>query len=139
MHNPAPVLENDTHKLVWAFNIQTDDLISARRPDLIIINKRKKKICKIVDFALPADHRIKLKEYEKRDKYLDFARELKKLWNMKVTIIPIGMVTKGLLKGLEELAVVGRVETIQTTALLKTARILRRVRETWGDLLSLNL
>ena len=30
MHNPAPVLENDTHKLLWDFNIQTDHLILAR-------------------------------------------------------------------------------------------------------------
>ena len=43
MHNPAPVLENDTHKLLWDFNIQTDHLIPARRPDLIIIHKKKKK------------------------------------------------------------------------------------------------
>ena len=40
MHNPAPVLENDTHKLLWDFDIHTDPLISARRPDLIIINKK---------------------------------------------------------------------------------------------------
>ena len=131
MHNPAPVLENDLHKLLWDFNIQMDHLIPARRPDLIIINK-KKRTCKIVDFAVPADHRIKQKECEKKDKYLDLARELKKLWNMQVTIIPIvigafGTVTKGLLKGLEDLEVGGRVETIQTTALLRTARILRRV------------
>ena len=137
MHNPAPVLENDSHTLLWDFNIQTDHLIPARRPDLIIINKkkRKKRTCKIVDFAVPADHRIKQKECEKKDKYLDLARELKKLWNMQVTIIPIvigafGIVTKGLLKGLEDLEVGGRVETIQTTALLRTARILRRVLET---------
>ena len=136
MHNPAPVLENDTHKLLWDFDIQTDNLILARRPDLIIINKmKKKKTCKIVDFAVPADHRIKLKECEKRDKYLDIAKELNKLWNMEVTIIPIvisafGTVTKGLLKGLEDLEVGGRVETIQTTVLWKTARILRRVLET---------
>ena len=63
---------------------------------------------------------------------------------MKVTIIPIvigafGTVTKGLLKGLENLEVGSWVETIQKTVLLKTARILRRVLETWGDLLSLNL
>ena len=93
--------------------IHTDHLISARRPDLIIINK-KKRTCRIVDFAVPADHRIKLKECEKKDKYLDLARELKKLWNMKVTIIPIvisafGTVTKGLLKGLEDLEVGGQV------------------------------
>ena len=110
---------------------------------IIIINK-KNWTCKIVDFAVPADHRIKQKEYEKKDKYLDLARELKKLWNMQVTIIPIvigafGTITKGLLKGLEDLEVGGRVETIQTTALLRTVRILRRVLATWGDLLSLRL
>ena len=53
------------------------------------------------------DHRINLKESEKKDKYLDFARNLKKLWNMKVTIVLImigasGTITKGLLKGLED-------------------------------------
>ena len=107
MHNPAPILENNTHKLLWDFNGHTDHLISARRPDLIIINK-KKRTCKIVNFAVPVDNRIKLKEREKKDKYIDLARELKKLWNMQVTFIPIvigafGTVTKGLLKGLEDL------------------------------------
>ena len=43
MHNPAPVLENAAHKLLWDFNIQTDHLIPARRQDLIIISKKKKK------------------------------------------------------------------------------------------------
>ena len=69
---------NDSHKLLWDFNIKTDHLIPARRPDLTIINK-KKRICKIVDFAVTKDHRINLKENEKKDKYLDLARELKKL------------------------------------------------------------
>ena len=79
MHNPAPVLENDTHKLLWDFDIHMGHLTSARRPNLIIINKKKKRIYKIVDFGVPANHRIKLKECEKKDKYLDLARELKKL------------------------------------------------------------
>ena len=43
IHNPAPVLENDTHKLLWDFDIQTGHLISDRRPDLIVINKTKEK------------------------------------------------------------------------------------------------
>ena len=65
-------------------------------------------ISKIVDFAVTADHWIKLKECEKKNKNFDFVRELKKLWKMKVTIIPIGIgafrtVTKGLLKGLKDL------------------------------------
>ena len=54
---------------------------------------------------------------------------------MKVTFVPIiidalGTVTKGLIKGLEDLEIKGRVETIQTTVLLRSARILRRVLET---------
>ena len=58
---------------------------------------------------------------------------------MPIVIVAFGTVTKGLLKGLEDLEIGDRVEIIQTTALLKTARILRRVLDTWEDLLSLNL
>ena len=72
MHNPIFLQENDSYKLIWDFDIQTDHLISARRPYLIIINNKDKRTCKIVDFAVPADHRVKLKESEKKDKYLDF-------------------------------------------------------------------
>ena len=123
-----------TRNIQWDLNIQTNHLIPARRPDLIIVNE-KKRICKIVDFAVLADHRINRKECEKKDMYLDLARELKKLQNMKVTIEPIvigasSTITKGLLKGLEDFGVGGRVETIQMTSLLKTARILTRVLET---------
>ena len=87
------------------------------------------------NFAVPDDHRIKLKESEKKEKRLGLARELKKLWNMMVTIILIvigafGILTKGLLKRMDDLEVGGRVETIQTTAPLTTTRILRRVLET---------
>ena len=65
----------------------------------------------IVDFAIPADHREKLRESKQRDKYLDLAR-LKKLWNMNVTVITIvisslGTVTKGSLLGLQDLEVGG--------------------------------
>ena len=54
---------------------------------------------------------------------------------MKVTMIPIvigalGTVTIGLVQGLEDLVITGRVETIQNTALLRSARIPRRVSET---------
>ena len=116
--------------------------ISARRPDLIIINKKKKENLKNCRLCCPGRPRNKTERMW--TEYHDLARELKKLWNMKVTIIPIvigafGTVTKELLKGLEDLEVGGRVETNQTTVLLKTARILRRVLETWGNFLSLNL
>ena len=57
---------------------------------------------------------------------------------MKITVIPIvvgalGTVTKDLVKGLENLEVRGQVETIQTTTLLRSARILRGVLEACRD------
>ena len=63
---------------------------------------------------------------------------------MRVTVIPtasgaLRTVTKVLLQGVEDLVIRGRLETIQTTGLLRSARMLRRVQETRGDLQSLRL
>ena len=78
MHNPESVQENETHKILWDFQIQTDHLITARRPDLVIVNKkRKKENLPNSRLSVPADHRVNLKESEKRDKYQNLARELK--------------------------------------------------------------
>ena len=88
-----------------------------------------------MDYAVLTNHKVKLKEKEKKDEYLGFAREVKKLWNVKDTVALIaigalGTVTKGLIQGLEDLEIKGRVETIKTTLLLRSVRILRRVLET---------
>ena len=111
----------------WDAQNPLDHLILARRPDLGIINK-KKRPCLIVDFAVPVNHRVNLKE--KKGKYLDFAKKLKKktkLWNMKVTVILIingifATVTKGLIQGLDDLEIRGRMETIQNIAILRSTR-----------------
>ena len=68
-----------------------------------------------------------------RDKYLDFVRESKKLWNMRVTVIPIviidlGTVTKRLVQRLEDLEITGWVETIQTTAFFNIEKSPRDLR-----------
>ena len=126
------------YKLLWDFETHTDYQISARRPDLV--NRRKKKeekrTCRTVDFADLADLRVKLKESEKRGKYLNLSRELKKLWYTRMTVIPIvidelGTITKELVKGLEELEIRARVKTIQTTELWRSARILKGELKTW--------
>ena len=53
----------------------------------------------------------------KRDKYVDLAKEQKRLWNIKVMVIPIvicalGITTKGFVQELEDFEKRGRVETI---------------------------
>ena len=114
-----------------------------RRLELMIIYK-KQEPWRIVDFAVPADHSGKIKESEKWDKYLNLARELKKLWNMSVTVILIvigslGTVPRSLKRGTKEREIGDWVEINQTTELLRSAKILRRVPVTWGDLVSLKL
>ena len=66
IYNQVCVLENELHKILWDFEIQTDHLISARRPDLMIVIE-KMSTSRIPDFAIPVDIRVKLKENEKRD------------------------------------------------------------------------
>ena len=65
-----------------------------------------------MNFAILVDHRVKIKENKKREKYLNLARELKRLWNMKVIVIPLvagilGIISKYLESGLEELEIGG--------------------------------
>ena len=90
-----------------------------------------------MDFAVPADYRVKLKENVKKDEYLDFAKELKKLWNMKMMFIPIvigALGTVSLMTGR-----LGNKMSWDHSHYYIMARILRKVLETWGDLLSLKL
>ena len=133
-------------KVLWDIEIQTNHIIAIRRPDLVIVkkkkNEKKRRNCWIVSFVILAEHRVKLKKGEKRDKYLELAGELKKnkLWSLNVMMKPIvigmlGTETKGLIMGLEDMKIRGRVVTFQTPALLRSTRILRRNLETWGDLL----
>ena len=133
MHNQESVQENEKH-ILRNFDIHTDHLISDRRPDLIIIIKKE-------NLRNSGQVMVKLKESEKRDKHEDLPRELQKLWNMKVTVISIligalGTVTKGIVQGLDVFEIIEREETLQNISLFWSGKILRRILETWGDLLS---
>ena len=65
------------------------------------------------DFDNPMNRRVKIKENEEIDKYLDLAKELKKLWNMKLVVILIVVgALETIPKRLRELEITGRIETI---------------------------
>ena len=67
---------------------EEEDLLSpVRRQNLVKKKREKKRICQIVNFSVPIDHRLKLKECVKRDMYLHLAREQKNLCDIKVTTI----------------------------------------------------
>lgn len=132
-HRAEKVVENEDVKVLWDFNVFVDKFIEARRPDIILVKKEVKE-CVIIDIAVPGDVRTKMKEEEKIDKYQDLAREISRLWGMSTTVVPItigslGTITDRLTPFLSMLGVTLSFETIQKSALLGTAHILRKVLE----------
>ena len=70
-HEPEAV----NFHILWDFEVKTDHVIEARRPGMIVTDK-KNNICKIIDFAVPYGSRVDVKEMEEVEKYQDLAREL---------------------------------------------------------------
>ena len=133
-HTPDGVVESDHVKILWDINVQCDNVIPARRPDIIMIDKEKKEAL-IVDIAVPADIRVAEKEKEKIEKYQDLKREIKRLWKLRtVQVVPVvisalGCVSKEFERWLENLNIEPEVGVMQKAALLGTAGILRKVLE----------
>ena len=132
-HVPEGVLENNDFKILWDFTIQTDHVIQARRPDIVVLDK-KAGTCQIIDVAISGDKRVVDKEQEKIDKYQDLAREMRRLWKVKTKVVPViigalGTIPKRLAGYLKEIGVSIREEVIQKSVLLGTARILRMALE----------
>ena len=135
-HNAEKVIENDRAKILWDFNIQTDHVIQARRPDIVVKDKELDHTW-IIDIAVPGDARVEDKEKEKIEKYQDLARELRRLWETSVNVIPVVVGALGAVAKLEEyLGMIEiqqkEVDRIQFSALLGTATILRKVLDVSG-------
>ena len=134
-HKPEGVIRKGSIKVLWDFTIQCDHEIEARRQDIVLVNEELKE-CKIIDVAVPWDSRIRSKEREKIEKYGDLKREVAAMWGMKkVIVIPIvvgalGAVSKELDKYIEKIGITLNIGHVQNTAILGTARILRKVLET---------
>ena len=118
---------------MWDFTIQTDRKIHHRRPD-IVIQKKKAKETIIVDIAVPGDSNILQKETEKCEKYQDLTREIQRIWKSRTKVVPVvvgalGSVSKKLAGHLEQLGIKNGTRTMQKSALLGSAHILRKVLE----------
>ena len=131
-HCPEEAVEDDGVKLIWDINIQCDNVMEARRPDLILVDK-KAKSCVIIDVAVPGDCRICEKEIEKAEKYQNLKRELKRLWSLKkIEVVPVvvgalGCISKGFSGWMDILGIKLNIGMVQKSVLLGTARILRKV------------
>ena len=95
----------------------------------MIVIGREHHECQIVDFAIPYDTRVDDKEVEKIEKYLDLARELKKVWNIKVAVVllvvgALGTLAKALDKRLKTIGIQTKIIELQKPVLIHTSRIL---------------
>ena len=112
--------------------VECDRKIKPIKPDIVVVNKNERS-CAIIDIAIPGDIRVTAKEKEKTERNQELKREIKTMWNISsIEVIPVvvgalGSTSKKLKKCIEELGVVISTALLQKTALLGTARILRKV------------
>ena len=141
MYKPKSIQENEAHKILKNFDIQTDHLILARRPDLVQIKKKKKGEHLSSSRFYRSSRPLRENKRKCKDKQMigPCQRTKKKTVNICVTVIPIvgGVLSLKDCKRNGTVETTGRIKTIQIIALLRSARILRKVLETWEDLLSL--
>jgi hypothetical protein len=117
--------------VLWNQAVNTDREVTAKRPVIIIKNK-KDKPCTLIDVAIPADRNVVQKEAEKKLKYKRLSIVIQRTWNLKCTIIPViigatGIVTRSLRKKLEAVPGKYSIYSLQKTAILGTSNILRKV------------
>ena len=107
-------------------------MIEARRPDTVVVDKVKKETM-IIDVAIPGDTRICDKERQNIEKYSLLKNKIARSWQMKnIVVIPIAVgalrtVTTKFEKYIESLGIKIRIEHVQKSALLETAKIKRKV------------
>ena len=90
---------------------------------------KKARSCKIIDFAVPGNSRIEEKEKDKIEKHQELGRELQKIWNVKMKIIPLVAGSLGAIHRLKQIGITAEIAQVQKTILLGTARLLRKVLE----------
>lgn len=130
-HKPNGVEENENAKILWDFNIQTDRVIEHRRPDITVVDKSANK-CFIIDVAIPGDHNVARKEIEKIDNYSELRVEIARMWNRETTVVPVvigalGSIPKKLKFHLDRIGISPNIKSLQKSAILGSANILRKV------------
>ena len=125
------MIEDAVIKILWDFNIHTDNPISARRPDIIIIHK-KLKSGTIIDINCPNDTKVTQNEIQKMAIFTELKIELERVWQTNLQVVPIvvgclGAISKKLPKFINKIGLYSNnIAKIQKIGLLESARILRK-------------
>ena len=124
-------MENEKATIPWDSPIITDRHVPCNKPD-IVIQEKKSDRCQIIDVPIQCDYNIQTKAKEKMNKYLDLQIECQRLWNKKVEVILVimgatGIVDKNIRKYVGRIPGCHNIYSLQRSAILGTAHILRKV------------
>ncbi|MEO0683920.1 MAG: reverse transcriptase family protein [Cyanobacteria bacterium J06649_11] len=119
------------YEVWWDRAVETAKKVDHNKPDIVFINKKEKKWT-IADFSVPHDRNIIKKEEEKISNYSPLAYEIRKLHSVSTTILPLvvgalGNVTENLEANLGKLGIPNILKSLQLSAVIGTAIILRKV------------
>ena len=129
---PEGVVESENFTILWDFTVQCDRKTEATRPDIVFTDNKEREVV-VIDVAILGDDRVKGKELEKIQKYQLLKDEIVKVWRMRKVIVvlvvtgALGAVSVIFKEYTKRIGVNVRLEVIQKTALLGTAKILRKV------------
>jgi DNA-directed RNA polymerase subunit RPC12/RpoP len=129
-HTPSKIMENSHIKILWDCNIFTDYKISARRPDIVVMNKTTH-TGTIIDINCPNDRNVCANEIKKMHKYTELKIEVERIWKIHFEIVPIvigclGAVSKSLPYHLKRIGLNSRdIITLQDITLSSSCHILR--------------
>ena len=129
-HIPSKITENSHTKILWDCNIFTDSKISARRPDIVVVNKTTNTGF-IIDINCPSDRNVCVNETKKMLKYSELKIEVERIWKIHFEIVPIvigclGAVSKCLPQHLKRIGLdTSDIIKLQEMTLLSSCRILR--------------
>ena len=124
-HTPEQMMENVKATILWDSPVITDRQVPCNKPDIVIQEKRS-------DVAIPSDYNIQKKAIEKMSRYVDLKIECQRIWDKKVEVIPviIGVTTivdKNIKKYVGRIPGCHSIYSLQRSAILGTAHILRKV------------
>ena len=129
--DPVRVSDDGMYEVWWDQKVVTPTAMEHNRPDVVVIDRVGRRWT-LVDFSVPFDSNVVIKEDEKETRYGRLKAEVSKMEGVGVVVVPIvvgafGVVSKRLSGHLKQLGIGDVIGGLQTSAIIGTAAILRKV------------
>ena len=123
--------EDGKVEIWWDRPVNTTQQLDHNKSDVVVIDWGKKD-CLIVEFCVPFDGNVATREGGKVDRYVPLSLEMARMYKLRVKVVSVvvgalGTVTKDIEEAMTAMGIPDVVGGLQTTAVVATAAILRKV------------